>query len=319
MSANPPGQDGEWTVGKVLSWSCDFLARHEVEEARLAGEILLAHALDCRRIDLYTRFDSVLSSQQRAAMRELVGRAAQHEPIAYLVGQKEFFSLTFGVTPAVLIPRPETETLVEQVIEHCRARALAAPVLLELGTGSGCIAVAVLKHLPGARVVATDIDPEALEVARQNAERHEVKVRLTLIEADRLPLPAEVRPAKEFDVVMSNPPYVAARDYAALAPNVREYEPRHALTDDANGLSFYTALAEEAPKLLTPGGAVFVEIAAGQAEAVTGLMHRPPHLSWRATIRDTVLGHERVLHFERGQEAPNQGEDGDEAREGHLG
>lgn len=300
MSASPPVQDGEWTVGKVLAWTCAFLARHEVEEARLASEILLAHALDCRRIDLYTRFEEELTSQQRAVMRELVGRAAQHAPVAYLVGQKEFFSLTFSVTPAVLIPRPETETLVEQVIEHCRARAWAAPVLLELGTGSGCIAVAVLKHLPEARVVATDIDPAALEVARQNAERHGVASRLILIEADRLALPAGMCGVKEFDVVMSNPPYVAARELAALAPNVRDHEPRHALTDEADGLSFYVALAEETPKLLASGGAVFVEIAAGQAEAVIQLMHRPPHLSWRATIRDTVLGHERVLHFERG-------------------
>ena len=300
MNANPPVQDGEWTVGKVLSWTCDFLARHELEEARLASEILLAHSLGCRRIDLYTRFEEVLLAPQRAAMRELVGRAAQHEPIAYLVGQKEFFSLTFSVTPAVLIPRPETETLVAQVIEYCRARALAAPRLLELGTGSGCVAVAVLRHLPEAHVVATDIDPAALEVARRNAERHGVESRLTLLEADRLALPAEDRPAKEFDVVMSNPPYVAARDFAALASNVRDYEPRRALTDEADGLSFYVALAAEAPKLLAPGGAVFVEIAAGQAGAVTALMHRPPHLSWRATIRDTVLGHERVLHFEQG-------------------
>ena len=191
MTANPPVQDGEWTVGRVLNWTCDFLARHEVEEPRLAGEILLAHSLGCRRIELYTRFEEPLLADPRAAMRELVGRAAQHEPIAYLVGHKEFFSLTFSVTPAVLIPRPETETLVEQVIEYCRARGLAEPLLLELGTGSGCIAVAVLKHLPGARVVATDIDPAALEVARHNAERYGVESRLTLLEADRLALQAE--------------------------------------------------------------------------------------------------------------------------------
>ncbi len=192
MSTQPDTNDTEWTIGRLLRWTADFLGQRGVEDARLASEVLLAHAAECRRIDLYTRFDEVLNGARLDQFRGWVKRAAAREPIAYLVGEKEFFSLTFRVTPAVLIPRPETETLVETVLDHCTKAGLTKPRLLDLGTGSGCIAIALLVQLEGATAVATDISPAAITLAKANAERHGVSDRFTAVEADRLGLPAEV-------------------------------------------------------------------------------------------------------------------------------
>ncbi|MGB9625272.1 MAG: N5-glutamine methyltransferase family protein, partial [Phycisphaerae bacterium] len=151
-----------WTIGRLLQWTTGWLTRHEVDQPRLSAELLIAHAFGCRKIELYTRFDGVATPEQLAAMRELVRKAAEHEPIAYLIGQKEFFSLAFEVTPAVLIPRPETETLVQKTIDLCRSHPEAPGRILDLGTGSGCIAISVAKYVPGAVVTATDISSEAI-------------------------------------------------------------------------------------------------------------------------------------------------------------
>lgn len=288
-----------WTLGRLLTWTSDFLARQQVGEPRLSAEVLLAHAAGCRRIELYTRFDQQLPAERLNAFRELVKRAGTREPIAYLVGEKEFFSLPFAVNRHVLIPRPETELLVELAIEHCRRRALHEAKFLDVGTGSGCIAVAVLKHLPEATCVGTDISPEALAVAQQNAGRHGVAGRLRLVQADRLALPEDAVPAGRFDVVVCNPPYIAGADVAGLDPTVREHEPRHALTDEAEGLSFFAALAEAAPHVLHTHGWVIVEVGAGQAERVRQTMTAGDSLVHRNTVKDRVTGQERVLEFER--------------------
>ncbi|NOT00842.1 MAG: peptide chain release factor N(5)-glutamine methyltransferase, partial [Phycisphaerales bacterium] len=186
-----------WTVGRLLTSAAEFLAKRGVDEPRLSAEILLGHALDCTRIQLYTRYEQIPDDGRRARYRELIQNAANHAPIAYLVGFKEFFSLTFEVTPDVLIPRPETETLVERAVAWCRARRPvggngdADPVqLLDLGCGSGCIIIAAMKQLPHARGLATDVSPGALNVARRNAERHALGDRLRFAAADRFDLPA---------------------------------------------------------------------------------------------------------------------------------
>ncbi|MGD2110014.1 MAG: HemK/PrmC family methyltransferase, partial [Phycisphaerae bacterium] len=186
MAAEPDRKPDRWTIGRLLKWTADYLDERGVDEPRLSAEVLLAHATRRRRIDLYARYDESLEQEPLTRFREWVRRAAEHEPIGYLVEEKEFFSLPFRVTPDVLIPRPETEVLVESAIDHCAESKLKEPRVLDVGTGSGCIAVAVLTQIPGARAVATDISSAALGVARENAERHDVSDRLTLVEADCL-------------------------------------------------------------------------------------------------------------------------------------
>jgi release factor glutamine methyltransferase len=250
----------------------------------------------CRRIDLYPRFERALPDSQLATFRELVKRAAKHEPIAYLVGEKEFFSLGFLVTPGVLIPRPETETLVEWCVDHCTSSGLKAPRLWDIGTGSGCIVIACLVHLTEATAVGTDISPQTLEIAGRNAERHKVTDRLELLAADGLGIPAEAV-AGGFDLILCNPPYIAADRVEDLHPRVRDFEPRSALTDNGDGLSFYRRLAADAGSTLRRDGRLAVEIGDGQSQAVTDVMIKPGKLARVAARKDRVTGRERVLVF----------------------
>jgi len=297
MTATPEIDGKEWTTGRLLAWTCDFFTRKGVEEARLAAEVLLAHAAECRRIDLYTRFDTELDEQRRARFRELVKRAADGEPIAYLVGEKEFFSLSFSVTPAVLIPRPETETVVEAALEHCAAAGLENPCVWDLGTGSGCIAVAILTQLKRATAVATDISADALALARENALRHGVADRFTVIAADSLAIPQSAVPAGGFDVLVSNPPYVPDGATGSLPVTVSAYEPRAALAGGDDGLTFYRRIAEGAAGLLAPAGVVIVEVGDGRAATAVAAMNASGPVRHVRTYKDRVVGKDRVLLF----------------------
>jgi len=290
-----------WTIGRLLQWTTGWLTRHEVDQPRLSAELLIAHAFGCRKIDLYTRFDVAAAPEQLATMRELVRKAAEHEPIAYLIGHKEFFSLAFEVTPAVLIPRPETETLVQKTIDLCRGRPEAPGEILDLGTGSGCIAVSVAKYVPGVVVTATDISPEAIEVARRNAERHGVADRIRLWTADWLDLPPEALPPGGFDIIVSNPPYIPESRVDTLDRNVREYEPRIALTaPGSDGLVFYRRLANECEGKLRPGGSVLVEVGHDQHEAVVEIFTATGRFTHAGTYRDPSDPHDRVVHVRTG-------------------
>ena len=195
-----------WTIGGLLQWTEQFLAQKGVESPRLDAQILLAHALGCDRIHLYTRFDEPADDNVRTGFRDLVRRRVEGCPVAYLVGRKEFYKLTFEVTPAVLIPRPATESLVLAALE--RLKPLAAPRVLDLGTGSGCIAVSVARQHAGAAVVAVDASADALAVARRNAERHGVAGRIDFRAGDLFaPVAGET-----FDLIVSNPPYIPTRE-----------------------------------------------------------------------------------------------------------
>ncbi len=300
-----------WTIGRLVQWTTDHFTERDVSDARLSAEVLLASAAGCRRIELYTRFEQTLDDDVLERFRDWVRRAARGEPIAYLVGEKEFYSLAFAVTSAVLIPRPETEVLVQCVIDHCNATTMKAPRLLDLGTGSGCIAVTVATQLLGATIVATDTSRDALELAESNASRHGVSdrqagsaiqqagsaSRVRFVEADRLSLPPDCVPNGGFDVIMSNPPYVPKDAMDALHPTVREFEPHAALTDGGDGLSFYHSIASDAPGLLATGGVVFVEIDDKSASRVIEEVEARGGLTHRQTWRDRVVGSERVLMF----------------------
>ncbi len=299
MTAEPANRSREWTLGQLLEWTRDYLARNGVSDPRLSAEVLLAHAAECRRIDLYTRFERILNGPRIDQFREWVRRAGRHEPIAYLVGEKEFFSLLFHVSREVLIPRPETEVLVECALKRCREIVEAHPTILDVGTGTGCIPISVLTHAADARVVASDISAAALELARTNMIRHGVADRMTLVVADRLDIPSEVVPARGFDLIVSNPPYVPAADYQKLAETVRHFEPPSSITDGDDGLSFYRSLVQSAGPLLADNGIVLVEIADGAADSVLKTFAQTGEWEHRETVKDRTVGQARVLTFSR--------------------
>jgi release factor glutamine methyltransferase len=282
--------EGPWTVRRLLDWTTRYLAGRGVESAGLEAAVLLAHALGWRRLDLYTRHDEEPDDGPRQRFRELVRRRAEGCPVAYLVGRKEFFSLDFEVGPAVLVPRPDTEWLVDEGLRLARD-ILPEPLLLDLGTGSGCVAVAVARHCPAARVVATDVSVEALEVAARNAERHKVAGRVTFLHGDLFaPLP----PGERFDLVLSNPPYIPTGDLAGLEPSVRDHEPRLALDGGPDGLAVIERIVREAGPWLKPGGHLLFEIGADQEEAARQRLGQAPGFEEAATIRDGE-GRPRVL------------------------
>ncbi|HEY3964358.1 MAG TPA: peptide chain release factor N(5)-glutamine methyltransferase [Planctomycetaceae bacterium] len=291
--ASPPvekaADDGAWTVGKIIDWTTGHLKKHGSDTPRLEAEILLAHARNCPRIQLYVHYNEVLSEAERATMRDLVKRRAQAEPVAYLVGHREFFGLEFRVTPDVLVPRPETETLVLELIAASKASQRLR--LLDLCTGSGCVAVAAAMNLPAASLTATDISPPALAIARENADRHGVSNRIRFLEGD---LFAAVADGEKFDVVAGNPPYVADAEMETLPADVRQHEPHLALRAGSQGLDVISRLIADAKQYLSPNGVLLIEFSPEQAAAVAELIERTGAFEAPRLIKD-ASGRLRVL------------------------
>ena len=275
------------TVGKLLTWTTQWLAGRGSESPRLDAEVLLATVRGCSRILLYTAFDEVVPDDVRARFRELVRRRGDGEPVAYLTGTKEFFSLAFDVSPAVLVPRPETEQLVVRAIDLLRGEG--SPRIADVGTGSGAIAVSLAKHLPSAEIVAIDISPAAIAVARANAVKHGVADRIEFIESD---LFANVGPGRPFDLVASNPPYVRDDEFEGLPRDVRLHEPKQALVAGPTGVEVIGRLAAEAADRLSPGGWLLVEI--GPPEASEAAVRSTAGLKGEPTLPD-LAGIPRVL------------------------
>jgi len=255
-----------WSVQALLQWTTQFFESKGIESARLDAELLLAHALGWKRIDLYAHYDHVPSGEGLARFREMVKERGRRVPTRYLTGACEFYSIPLAVTPAVLIPRPETELLVERALALLPKDAVTT--VADLGTGSGAIAIAVAAHRPLARVVATDSSAEALALARANAERHGLAGAIEFRQGHWF---AALEPGALFDAVLSNPPYVAAGDLAAAMPEVRDHEPRLALDGGADGLDALRVIVAGAAEWLRPGGWLIVEIGAGQAQGVMRL------------------------------------------------
>ena len=254
-----PGRSADCWNGRKNSSATRGLSR------RLEAQILLAQALGCQKIDLYVRHEEEPLEHQRTAFREMVRKRAEGMPVAYLVGYREFYSLSFAVTPAVLIPRPETETLVMQALGVMRT--MESPRMLDLGTGSGCIAVALARHHGSARITAVDMSAAALDVALGNARKHALGERVAFREGD---LFAPVR-GEQFDVIVSNPPYIADAEFAEIDKSMRNFEPRSALAGGPDGLAFYRRIAAQAAEHLLPRGSILVEIGATQGDAVREL------------------------------------------------
>lgn len=293
------GQETIWTIGRLLDWTTAWFDERSIEGGRLAAELLLAHALGCRKIELYTRYEQVPGDDQRAVFRELVRQAGQHTPIAYLLGRREFFSLEFTVNPSVLIPRPETEALVQRALQICRAEAERTFNLLDIGTGTGCIAISIARFAKNTKVVGSDISAEALAAARTNVDKHAMGERVQLVEADLVLLPKELCPAEGFDLIVSNPPYIPQHVWEKLPPHIREHEPRVALTPGPEGLEIYRRLSVEATAELAPSGRVLLEIGHDQLAAVKELFAGTGSWSFVGSHRDKTDPYERVLEFQR--------------------
>lgn len=248
-----------WTILKILTWTKEYLAGKGVDNARLEAEWLLCAALSLDRVGLYLNFDKPLLETELSAYRTMVARRAKREPLQHILGNQEFMGLEFKTTAAALIPRHDTEVLVSEALRVFPS----ARSVLDIGSGSGCIAIAIAKNLPAAAVVSVDICPEALELARRNADQNDVAVDFrqgSLFE----PVQGE-----QFDIIVSNPPYIPAAHIATLQPEVRDYEPRKALDGGTDGLDFYRQIIPLAPDHLTPGGWLLLEVGADQSEEVT--------------------------------------------------
>jgi release factor glutamine methyltransferase len=282
-----------WTIGRLLQWTSDFLRKHGSSSPRLDAEVLLAETLGKPRIALYTSFEEDPGDELRSRFRELVRRRAAGEPVAYLVGHREFFSLPFAVTPDVLIPRPETEFVVITLLDAAKQFAsLDRPFeIADVGTGSGIIAVCAAKHLSQARVTATDISEAALNVARRNAETHGVADRIEFLAADLL---ADLPPDRQFDLVASNPPYIRESELDEISREVKDHEPRQALVSGPNGDEVIVRLVPQAGERLRPGGLLIVEISPMLATRVHQLIERDGRFDVPSTQKD-LAGLPRVV------------------------
>lgn len=273
-----------WTVLKILQWTADYFAGKEIASARLEAELLLAATLDMDRVGLYVNFERPLDSSELAAFREQVQRRAKGEPVQYILGETEFWSLPFTVSPAVLIPRADTEVLVEEALSR-----IEGPVhLLDVGTGSGAIAVAMAHEKPEIQVTALDCSEEALHVARGNAERNGVAERVSCLAGDLAELPPG-----PFAMVVSNPPYIPTADCEQLMTEVRDHEPRLALNGGEDGLNAYRQLTSQSGEILLPGGWLLVEVGIGQAEDVVALFEAAGLAEIKS--RDDYAGIPRVV------------------------
>lgn len=251
-----------WTVLKILKWTTDYFAGKDIGSARLEAELLLAATLGLDRVGLYVNFERPLDASELASFREQVQRRAQREPVQYILGETEFWSLTLNVSPAVLVPRADTEVLVEEALTRIEGPAR----ILDVGTGSGAIAIALAHEKTATIVTALDCSEAALEIACANSERNGVADRLTCVVGDLADLPLG-----PFEMVVSNPPYIPTADCEELMPEVRDHEPRLALDGGADGLTAYRQLAAQAGKILVPGGWMLVEVGIDQAADVAAL------------------------------------------------
>lgn len=274
----PPTTEGQpWTTRRLLAWMIEAFTKRGLDSPRLCAEILLSTVLGCDRLRLYMETDRPASPAERERLRDLARRALDHEPIQYLTGEAWFFALPFKADRRALIPRPSTETIVEHLLQERRRRGGASPGgggplrIADVCTGSGCIAVALARNIPETSIVATDLSPDALELARENSERHGVDGRIEFIEGDGLGALAGRGP---FDWIVSNPPYIPDHEWDAVEPNVKNHEPHLALRGGADGLSLVRPILEHAGADLRPGGGLMIEVAACTAGDATAIASR---------------------------------------------
>lgn len=289
-----------WTVRRLLEWTSGFFTRKKVDSPRLSAELLLAHVLSAPRIKLYTDYERIIDEPQLGAFRGLVQRAAEHEPIAYLTGKAHFFNLEFDITRDVLIPRPDSETIVENVLQFVRHQSgFESPRVIDLCTGSGCIAAAIARHLKSCVVIATDISSEAVEVARRNMTRLGLSDRVQVEQGDLFEPLARLVDPLPFQLLVANPPYIATAQLEALDRSVRDFEPRMALDGGADGLAMHRRILEAAPARLCAGAHAFLEIAFDQGQSARQLAEQFDADFDQIKILRDYGGRDRVLSLRR--------------------
>ncbi len=253
------------TVLEAIQKSTEFLGKKNVESPRLQTELLLAHVLQMPRMKLYLNFDRALNAAETDALREFVKRRGQREPLQHIVGTASFCGLEIAVNRHALIPRPETEMLAELGWKFLATLNLPPATALDFGTGTGCIAIALAAKNPNAKITALDISSAALALAKENAARNKVAERIEFLPSDGF---AALTTEMKFDLIVSNPPYIASAEIATLDPEVRDFDPRAALDGGADGLDFYRRLATEGKNFLQPNGKIMLEFGDGQADAI---------------------------------------------------
>lgn len=283
--------DKIWTIGRILKWTEQYFKDKGIESPRLDAEVLLAHVLEKQRIYLYVHFDEPLQPGELAAYREMIKKRVLRVPVAQILGEKEFMGLTFKVTADTLVPRPDTEILVQAAVDRLRAMAGEEPLrFADIGTGSGAICLSVLHYLAGTVADTVDISPAARAVAEENAASLGLADRITFHTGDLLQPLSGI----SFAAILSNPPYIPEADIATLAPEVRLKEPHTALSGGQDGLDFYRRLAKEAPAMLVPGGFTAFEVGIHQAGDVADLLKANPLID-RTEILPDYAGIDRVV------------------------
>jgi len=289
-----------WTVLRLLQWTTDFFRSKGSDSPRLDAEILLSHARNCSRVELYTAYASVPSDDERVAFREMVRRRGSGMPVAQIVGYREFYSLSFRVSEATLIPRPETEHLIVEAIDCAKEMSSfeSSPWIMDIGTGSGVIAITLAKHLPQSRIVATDISADALQIAKWNAEQHGVSDRLNFVQCDLL---SGVSQPDRFSLICSNPPYITDAEYSELDSSVREFEPKTALVSGPKGTEIIERVIEVCRDRLVTGGFCIVEMSPMIAESCRALAEDAAIFDDVKLVKD-LAGHQRLLSMRRQQD-----------------
>ena len=294
------GGDEPWTILRLLEWTTDLFKSRGFDSPRLDAEVLLAHARDCSRVDLYAAFNELPNEEIRTAFRELVRRRATGTPVAQLVGYREFYSLRFRVNEHTLIPRPETEHLVVECLDRLKESTIEDRPLrvADIGTGTGCIAIAIARHAPNAELTAVDIHNEPLEIAKWNAQSLEVDDRIHFAQSDLL---ESVDQPESFDLVASNPPYVSEDEWHTLDAGVKDHEPRTALVAEENGTAIIKRLLHQTVHRLRDGGRMVIELSPMIADACVQFAHQTDHFDDVRLIKD-LAGHARVLSVRKSAE-----------------
>jgi len=276
-----------WTIKGLLDLTATYLNQKTIDSPRLCAEILLSHQLKKSRIELYLNFDQPLRTEEVAGFRSLVRRRIKREPLQYITGHQEFWSLDLAVNPAVLIPRPETELLVEQALSLRQSSLLSdnsRPVIVDVGTGSGAIAIALAKEIESASIWASDISPDALALAEQNAGYHNLSRKITFCQGDLLePFHGT---SEAFDMIICNPPYIAGEELGSLAPEIRCYEPRTALDGKEGGMRFIERMISDSGAYLKSGGWLLIEMDPHQTEQALNLLDSVPWFGYKERVKD---------------------------------
>lgn len=290
--------DKTWTILRLLNWTARYFGEHAVENPRLDAEVLLGHVLKINRLNLYLNYDKPLKKDELTEYRNLIKRRIKREPLQYIIGYQEFWSSKFKVDKGVMIPRPETEILVEEALNVFPQATSSTPTvnILELGTGSGAISISLAKELRAGTIIATDISYAALKIARENAKLQGVEKQATFLQGSLF------SPVKEregfFDLVISNPPYIRREDIEYLQPEVRDFEPRIALDGGEEGLKFYRQILPQVGKYLVRGGWLMLEVGKGQFEKVVTLMEHTGEFHPALVVKD-LSGIERVIKAQK--------------------